>query len=507
MKTVLTILTLLVISVLPCASAQENPFSQEKAELTALHKYEEGIVPPDTMHFPSPAENEAFFGSRLIRTATLLSTSTKERSWPVRVLIYGQSITGSKLFTDYMDSTLKAKYPYADITTVNKSIGGFGGDQILRTAIHDVYFDCPDLIIFHVYGGETHGELEHLFTNIRRLTTADIILMNHHLSANQKEVSATSYQYLRYIANKYNCELIDISVEWVKYLADNNLKPADLLRDNVHPNRHGNFVMSQLIIRHIRYNGFYPSNWTESVQTCYVKSAYDNVKNNRLSFNGTPWEQVKGVAVGNNGSGSLKLTFFGSRVDLIAGVATGTEKPGSARILIDGKPISAHPDLYMITRPSPGPGTWWPAIRQVSHNKSLIPETWTLKIESINADSTLWTYSVSGSKTGFDGNGSSDKLFVSKSGRVVIEADDCMFDRIKKTFKVVTKPGYETTWKVEPLFQAVYHSPETMLKNKTYKTTLVQGLENRIHTLEFIPNGDGPVPVEAFEIHRPSFNY
>jgi hypothetical protein len=56
---------------------------------------------------------------------------------------------------------------------------------------------------------------------------------------------------------------------------------------------------------------------------------------------------------------------------------------------------------------------------------------------------------------------------------------------------------------VIPLFQSTYTAWETSDKTKVYKTTLVQGLENGSHTLELIPLGDGPVPVEAFEIHRP----
>jgi hypothetical protein len=32
---------------------------------------------------------------------------------------------------------------------------------------------------------------------------------------------------------------------------------------------------------------------------------------------------------------------------------------------------------------------------------------------------------------------------------------------------------------------------------------LAQGLTNGPHTLEIIPNGDGPVPVAAFKVYKP----
>jgi hypothetical protein len=354
-----------------------------------------------------------------------------------------------------------------------------------------------------VYGGETHGELEQLFTNIRKYTTADIILMNHHLNASQKDFSQTSYQYLRYIAGKYNLEQVDISTEWVKYLADNNLKPSDLLRDNVHPNPNGNWLMAQLIGRHIRYNPLFPSQWLNMVQTYFAKTAYDVNGIRPLIFTGKPWNMVNGVPTGDSGKSGLKLKFYGNRVDIIAGQIPKPEKMGTARIIIDGKPVSYNSSLYTITRPGPGPKTWFPAVRRISHNRPLIPETWTLTVDKVNADSTTWYFSVKGSRTGSDGSGNSDESFVSKSGRVVIDVSDYMFTPIKKTFKIAAPAGFESKWTVIPLFQSTYTSPETPDKTKVYKTTLVQGLENGPHILEFIPNGDGQVPVEAFEIHRP----
>ena len=108
-----------------------------------------------------------------------------------------------------------------------------------------------------------------------------------------------------------------------------------------------------------------------------------------------------------------------------------------------------------------------------------------------------------GSKTGFDGSGTSDRSFVSKSGRVIIQMEDFMFAKIKAVFKNVTKPGFEATWKVEPLFVDIYKSPIIEDEKVVYKTTIVQGLTNSAHTLEIVPIGDGLVPIEAIEVHQP----
>jgi len=481
----------------------QKPQSQENAEQKALLKYQQENPFAPALAMPAPAMHEELFGARLVRSATLLATSSKDRRWPVKVLIYGQSITGSRSFTENIRDYLTEKFPYADLTVENRSIGGFGGEQLLRTAIHDVYAACPDLIIFHVYGGEKHGELEQLFSNIRKYTTADIILMNHHLNGNQKDFSQGSYQYLRYIVARYNLEQVDISTEWKRYMEDNHLKPSDLLRDNVHPNPGGNWLMAQLIGRHIRYNPLFPSSWLNMVQTSFAKQAYDINGLKPLVFTGEPWKLVDGVPVGVSEKSSLKLTFYGNRVDLIAGQIPESEKLGTARILIDGRPLAKNHSLYTITRPGPGPKTWFPIVRRVSHNRRLVPETWTLTVDKVNADSTKWYFSVTGSETGFDGAGNTDQSFVSKSGRVVIDQADYMFASIKKTFKVAAPVGFQATWSVVPLFQRVYTAPATPDKTKVYKTTLVQGLKNGPHTLELIPNCDGQVPVEAFEVHRP----
>ena len=460
----------------------QKALSQEQAELQQLKKYEQNNPPKINMPLLAAEENENLFGARLMRSSTLLATSSPERRQPVFVLIYGQSITGSKSFTDNIREYLEQKFPYANIRVENRSIGGFGGEQLIRPAVHDVYRACPDLIIFHVYGGEKHGELETFFSNVRKYTTADIILMNHHINGSQDVIkyNPSSYNYLQFIANKYNCELVNVARNWSRYLTENNL---------------------QVIGRHIQVNTLYPSDWYKMVRSYYVNTASDVNADNPIRFVGEPWKIENGVACGEKGK--LRLDFEGSRVDIVAGILPAGKKKGSARIFIDGKPVSQNKSLYTITRPSAGPGTWFPLVRRIEHKSALIPETWTLKVTAVNSDSTVWSFDVYGSKTGFDGSGTSDRSFVSKSGRVVIQMEDFMFAKIKAVFKNVTKPGFEATWKVEPLFVDIYKSPIIEDEKVVYKTTIVQGLTNSAHTLEIVPIGDGLVPIEAIEVHQP----
>ena len=509
MKLLYTLLLFIVALVFTnnMAYGQVNPFPQEYFELEALKKYEAVHPPRPSIPSPAPAENEVMLGAHLTRSAMLLEMSTKERRLPVRIIIYGQSITGSQIFTGYLKDYLIKKFPYADIILENRCIGGFSANAIIRTAPHDLYNSRADLIIFHVYGGERTGELEQLFTNIRKYMTADILLLSHHVnSSNSSQASPNSLSawYMRYIANKYDCELADISEEWPKYLSANKMVSADLLRDSTHPNRNGNWLLSQLVGRHIKYNPLSSAPSYQTVQTLNVAAVYEDTPSGPITFVGKPWEHSNGIAIGHQMDSKLKLTFRGSRVDVIAGQMPKISRTGSVKILLDGKPIGTNNTLLAITRPSSGPGTWFPLVRRVTNFKPLLQEDWTLKIENVNADSTEYTFSVRGSKTGADGVGSNKKNFVSNSGRVVIDSIDFEFINIRKVFKVDVPVGFEAHWSVIPLYERVYHPEINTDKSKVYKTTLVQGLDNNmLHTLELVPVGDGPVPIEAFEIHRP----
>jgi len=500
MKPVIYCLFCLLSTSFQVTIAQQRSVTQEEVEIDYLNRYEKENPPTERMPLPGDEEYESLYGARLQRFVTLVTSANEKRRLPVSILIYGQSITGSKIFTDYLREYLEKRFPYVVLKIENRSIGGFGGEQLVRTAKHDLYHTCADLILFHVYGGEDHGELETLFANIRRYTTADILLLNHHISGDKSiEYNEASYRYLHYIANKYDCELVDLTKSWSRYLVEHNLKVADLLRDNVHPNRHGNWLMTQLIGKHIRFNTLFTSDWHKRVQTFHLHTSSGIHNEEAIQFNNGVWNKVGNVYYGENPKQTLTLQFTGNRVDLIAGIIPKTKHVGSAKIVIDKK----RHFLYTITRPSAGPGTWWPLIRRITHTADLIPEKWTMKVDQVNADSTVWSFSVYGSKTGFDGSGTSDKIFVSKSGRVVIDAEDFMFMRIKEAFQVVTEPGYEVTWEVKPLFQEVYTAPNIEDPSIVHKTTIIQGLTNGPHTLEIIPLGDGIVPIEAIEVHRP----
>jgi hypothetical protein len=454
---------------------------------------------------PVPEPNQALFGAHLQRSMTLLATSNTEHHWPVKVLIYGQSIMGSDILTHDIEAFLKARYPFADITLENRAIGGFGADRLVRTSLHDLYPYYPDLLIFHVYGGERTGELERIFSNVRRYTTSDMVVFTHHQNGDGKGDLDVGPKWIRYLAEKYDIELIDVSAQWPLYLQDNHFEPSRILRDNVHPNEDGLALLTTLLGRHLQYNPLFRSGSVDRVRRYEARRALDEEAQDEIVFPGEAWKNDREGAIGESPAGTLRLNFDGNRIDAVAAHVKDLAKTGSAKILIDGKAPSENPRLYALTLPSKGPGTWMPAIRAITFAKLPLVEDWILRVTEINADASQIRFTVTGSKTGADGEGTNTEKFVSRSGRVVIEPRDWMLADIMKIFKQPAPPavGYEIKWSVQALCTDRYQPPVAADAVKVYATTLAQGLTNGPHTIEIIPNGDGPVPIEALQVYRP----
>jgi hypothetical protein len=453
---------------------------------------------------PDAEPNQELFGAHLQRTMTLLQTSNKSVHWPVHILLYGQSIVGSSAFTELLSSYLHQQFPYADLHIENRAIGGFGGERLVRTAVHDLYPAYPDLVIFHVYGGQVGGETERIFANIRRYTTADILLFNDHHVRDQ-EIQESSINWWRMVAQKYNCELVDVSAVWPKYLTEHALQPAQLLRDGTHPSVDGYALLTELIARHLRFNNLVPNQWLDTVRSYSARRPLDEGVDDEIRLQGNGWSLTTDGIQSQSKADSLRLDFDGNRVDVIAAHVQAGEKVGTARILLDGKPPSQNPAVYTITRPSSLPGSWFPAIRRISHTAPLVLQDWTLRITKINKDATEIAFDVVGSVTGPDGSGTSSELFVSRSGQVRIEPRDWMPSQIMTTFKMKEPPpvGSEIKWSVQPMFVDLFAPGATTEKATVYQSTLFQLIPNTHHTIEIVPNGDGVVPIQSLEVYRP----
>jgi hypothetical protein len=426
-------------------------------------------------YFPlPPLKDPGAAGVGVQRTMTLLATSTPQYRHKVRILFYGQSITEQDWWKRVADD-LRKRFPDADLEIENRAIGGFASQWLIRPAEHDLYPFYPDLVIFHVYGA--HNTYEDIIRSVRTRTTAEVLMQKDHVTAwppekpDEKADKGMWWDhmmnnvFLPQFAKKYGGALLDVRGAWLEYLRANTLEPKDLLKDGVHLNDHGNYLLAEIVKRHLVHRPDLPADaWRDRVRTLEVGKDV----------------QWKG--------GKLVLEFEGNRVDAIAAKA-GAKK--AAEVRIDGKKPSEFPECYRITRPSPGP--WSPMfVSRVDHEKPLVLEDWTLKVASVQPDGKTFTFEVKGSATGEDGGGESAKPFVSKSGRVKI-APDAWFVPNKVT------AGYQSQWKVLPMFVDTYTAPEAADPSREAAVTLAQGLANTKHTLELT----GEAPIRAIRIYRP----
>jgi hypothetical protein len=442
---------------------------------------------------PSPARDPGRLGQGVQRTMTLLATSTPQHRNAVRILFYGQSITEQEWWKK-VAADLRKRFPDANLILENRAIGGFACQLLVKPAEHDLYPFYPDLMILHVYG--SHTDYQNLIRSTRSRTAAEVLMLTDHLTRwppeviDEKKDKASwwddfmNHRFLPETARKYGCGLADNRGDWTLYLKTNHLGPQALLKDGVHLNDHGNFLMAELVKRYLVYRpDLGDASWRDLACTVPIDQG-----------GGSAWKD-----------GTLELAFDGNRIDLIADPEAAASA-GSIRIevRIDGKAPSEFPGAYAVTRPSPPP--WSPLfLMRVDHDSPLLVEPWTLNVTSASADSRTWTFSVAGGKTGADGEGRSDQPFRSRSGRVVISPESWFRGHGKEPIP----KGYTIRWEVAPIFADVFQAPDRDPESGIERaTTVVQGIPSGPHVLSLHASGrrgspEPRPPIRAIRAYRP----
>lgn len=433
-------------------------------------------------------------GRNIQRTMRLLEESTPAHRNTVRIMFYGQSITAQD-WTKRVAADLRARYSNADLVIENRALGGFAAQNLVRCVESDVVSFQPDLLIFHVYGA--HDKYEDIIRIVRQRTTAEILQQNDHLNAKdsieedtdiakatpmQSWTAFMNFNWLPKLSAKYHTEFCDQRAVWKKHLRDNHLPPQALLKDNVHLNAHGEFVMAEIVKAHLRRD---PS-LDPSPAEAWVKDI--------VVGSGVQWRD-----------GKLRVEFEGNGVEVVVGPSRSS---GPLVFTIDGRNPSEHPELYAFTRALPKPGGPWPAIAPLGAEKPLRLEHWSMQVHRKDPEGKHFTFSVCGSKTGPDGQGSSDARFVSDSGRVVIEPENWDVGYALRLAQVNPVPEQFTiNWSVERRFtdevSFAWIQPNDRMPAQVERDsviTIANGLPPGKHTLEI--SGDQEAPLRMIRIHR-----
>lgn len=285
-----------------------------------------------------------------------------------------------------------------------------------------------------------------------------------------------NFVFLPDIAQKYGTGLVDQRALWKQYVRDYNLTPGDLVNDDVHPNAHGNFLMSQLV------------------------SAY-LVRRDEQKIDPYNCDTVKTLIIGKDifwDGDKLRVPFEGNRIDAIA----NADAKGAAPILIDGKKPSQMAELYGFTRALSTPGGKWPVILEIGSQTLPQLEEWTLQVTKDAAQEDRFAFTLQGSQTGTDGEGNSAEKFVSQSGRVVIEPSDWDVKYALGLPGIKTVPEkFVVKWQTVPHFVDEFTPPINANPAIENIVTLAQGLKNGPHVLEI--SGGPQTSLSALRIYRP----
>ena len=411
---------------------------------------------------------------------------------PFLIWAIGSSFTNAIRGHDLLVGPIRGRFPNAPKIVYRKMAGNSTSYHFSHGwARHLVIPDQPDLVVLYNFGRTEN--LEKVVADVRRHTTADILVPTLHWCKPHKKVwpdpdKRNSHQdptAMRAMAAKYGVEFVESRRELTQYLLDNKLPFECLLGDSVHQTHYAAKMICLNIARHIHRP---------------AKFAYDpRSRERRLEAESSKavkaegaWKRADGRLTASTGGSALTVAFTGSRIDLIAWRSEGG---GSAQVLIDGKPADQAPVFsigYVLPSPKNAPKPPNPPRDRAPHlvelGSNIVPQKWTITLTSDAGD-----YELVGSVTGHDGKGNNLKPFASTSGQIRI---DPAYWRGSKN----NRTGDTYTFEV---VRCAVGRVDFKGKAEKVRLQLVRGLPNAPHTLGLVANGDGPIAVDAFDVFEP----
>lgn len=432
----------------------------------------------------------------LRRSLALLESATPSNRIEFRILIYGQSFSAGP-WSELLLTELKQLYPDVTFVMTNKALAGLNAWFISYAANADVGPWQPDLILFNTLFDEPES-YERLFATLRESCTADVIIhadpprstLQLNESLDPEVITRDSYQMLKNyfwwpeLANRFSFCFADIRTPWKQYLLDHGL-PYDsvLVEDKLHFNDDGHKLQSRLLAPFFKPGQF---------ATPFDPYQCDRVSTRRIDSE-IPWV-----------NGSLEFKIFGNRVDLEYEPRHAPGHPGYTFTLDAQNPRNV-PSLFSFDRTSRcyffGA---WPAILHVKSAALLDEETWTLTFHELDTTTGDVSYSISGSKTGPDGSGSSLRQFVSNSRRVVIEPNMVMIHTDYVNTRAIPPAGWEAHFNSVPRFREIAIPKVAPVPGQPSVETLFLSSEDREHVVRMKAPAGSQNGLRAVRVYSPS---
>ncbi len=358
----------------------------------------------------------------------------------------------------------------------------------------------PDLIFTYTSG--TLEGLDAMLTEIRRHTTAEVIVPSLHFKPDSKMTpddiehgAGVAWDKVREICQKHGAEFVENRREMAEYIAREKLNPDDLLHDHNHQNMHGRIRIWDNVSRHLTKSdqaAYTPESRERRIAVLQpMESATENV-----SLSGD-WTTSDGVLRSSTAGARLKLTFTGNRVDLIG---RKTTSGGTVKVFLDGEPADQAP-VFVMNCIKPDKKNW-----RIPHCVDLganaTPQKWTITMTSNTGD-----YDLAGSVTGPDGVGNLAAPFRSRSGQIGIDPKFWRAGRVEKKDQPVEYGVAQGEFFSFDVSRAA--ARDLSFKSgsaETFSAPLARNLANRQHTIEIITSGDGEVAIDYLYVYQPPEN-
>ncbi len=391
---------------------------------------------------------------------------------PIRVLIYGQSITGQP-WSRLAVQEAANQSPKREWIIANRSIGGVTAEYLEGTAEADLYPFNPDLLIFHAYG-DTNAYVR-LIREVRARTTAEVVLVNDHyadwdrgLFPNPGEWNGST---LPALAESERVCIADVRTRWRQVLLDRGLPISALLQDNVHPNADGQAVLGEVLQSRLTGPASIP-----------LQDPYNNPRVRRIVRAGAP-----------GAPSEWRVQFHGNRI--VGRIPPG----GAASVQIDGLPAGSTLSGRVHGRAPTWPGSFGPCIIRIGHATPLLDESWTLRVDSSSPQERGFAFTIQGSRTGSDGSGHTGTLFKSNSGRVLLDPKDWYWAALFQQLAV----GTTLRWQTVPT--GVDHVVHSSKAEADTWVDLASNLPIGLHEL-VLTEAEGAAPITELISYDPSGN-
>ncbi|MBL9174347.1 MAG: hypothetical protein JNL10_12485 [Verrucomicrobiales bacterium] len=448
----------------------------------------------------------------LQRSITLLNSGTPTHRPAFRLLFYGNSHV-TRPWVYHLANDLQKAFPYVGFYFTNKALVAFDTAKLTRTAVADIGQWQPDLVVVTSYGAFGEPDLGEkndfipFYRKLRELTTADVLVFPSHPiypeEANEPSVPIDDpdlnpwypdqdpiytlyYVSLPKWANASGHAWANIRTPWKEYLRMHGMATTDLLlEDQWHTNDDGGEFMRILLRAHLLGRTF--------------PTPMD------------PWNnaRIRTATVGSEihwDANALDLRFVGNRVDVIYDPESPSDSP-TFSVQVDGKDPKDIPELYGFERASSSYGVVYPmpGVTEVQSEALLQEEKWLLHINSIDSSSGVVGYSVTGTKTGFDGSGTTRETFVSNSRRIRLQPEVVTawwaFSQTQKT----PPEDFNVEWNVIRNSMSTFKPVPPVSPILESRETLFLGTTDPVeHRLKITPVAGTARGIRAIRVYSPS---